>query len=417
MAVGFADRVREQVSGFAGGTGALTLPVTAASGCQTFLAGWGASGTGPYCIVIGSQWEVGYGTINAGGTSLTRTTPKNGSSGAGVAVNFSAGTADCFGDAGAYLLQFLAHAILVAQGFSSLIMPPQGRLTLQTAVPVMVTTQSAKTTLYYTPYVGRMVPLYDGVRFAPIDIGAELSVLTTDTTKSPAAIGASKVNDWFVWYDAGTYRLSHGPDWTNDTTRSAGTALVMTNGILLNNASITNGPAASRGTYVGTTRSNASSQLDWILGAAAAGGTAASLYVWNAYNRVLVETMVNDSTDSWTYGTNTWRPADNSTTMRISFVMGLQEDNCSFAYIGLATTGASTGAICGVAFDSTTTPSGIFTEATGAATNSFNSRATGTFLGAHYAQAMENSVGGTITFYGDNGATNLQSGYTGTLRM
>ena len=31
-------------------------------------------------------------------------------------------------------------------------------------------------------------------------------------------------------------RSTHGPAWTNDTTRSAGTALVMINGIWLNNA-------------------------------------------------------------------------------------------------------------------------------------------------------------------------------------
>jgi hypothetical protein len=28
---------------------------------------------------------------------------------------------------------------------------------------------------------------------------SEVSVATADTTKNPAAIGASKVNDWFIW--------------------------------------------------------------------------------------------------------------------------------------------------------------------------------------------------------------------------
>lgn len=149
----------------------------------------------------------------------------------------------------------------------AIISPPQGRLTLQSLTPVMTITQAAKTTIYYTPQVGNLIPLYDGTNFVMTSIGTEISALTTDATKSPAAIGASKVNDWFVWNDAGTIRLGHGPDWTNDTTRSAGTALVMVNGIRLNSAAITNGPAAQRGTYVGTTRSNASSQFDWIVGA------------------------------------------------------------------------------------------------------------------------------------------------------
>src|SRR4051794_23577266 len=99
MAFATADRVREQVSGFAGGTGALTLPVSAVSGFQTFLSGWGASGTGWYCIVIGSEGEVGLGTLNAGGPTWTQTDAgvSWGSRGAGARVNFSAETADVFG--------------------------------------------------------------------------------------------------------------------------------------------------------------------------------------------------------------------------------------------------------------------------------------------------------------------------------
>ncbi len=119
--------------------------------------------------------------------------------------------------------------------------PPQGRLTLASGVPVMTTTQSAKTTLYYTPYKGNRIPVYNGTEMVPTAF-PELSVATTDTAKSPAAIGVGKVNDWFVWSDDGTLRLSHGPDWTDDTTRSAGTALTMVDGVLLNNASITNTP-------------------------------------------------------------------------------------------------------------------------------------------------------------------------------
>jgi len=196
---------------------------------------------------------------------------------------------------------------------------PQGRLTLQSATPVMTTTQSAKTTIYYTPYVGDQVPLYDGSSMVMTTF-AELSVATTDTTKSPAAIGASKVNDWFVWSDAGTVRISHGPDWTSDTARSAGTALVMVNGVLLNNASITNGPAAQRGTYVGTTRSNASSQLDWILPSTAVGGGKGTLAVWNAYNRVLSGGVCIDTTASWITASTTISAKNASANNAIAFV-------------------------------------------------------------------------------------------------
>ena len=184
--------------------------------------------------------------------------------------------------------------------------PPQGRLTLQTLTPVMTTTQSAKTTTFYTPYCGNQVPIYNGTTMT-MTAFAELSNLTTATSvdnAGPAAVAANSNYDLFVWNNAGTMRLTRGPAWTNLTTRSAGTALVMVNGILLNNAAITNGPAASRGTYVGTVTSNASSQLNWIYGALAANGTAGLFGVWNAYNRVLVASFTGDNTDSWSYSSD-----------------------------------------------------------------------------------------------------------------
>ena len=226
---------------------------------------------------------------------------------------------------------------------------------MQTVTPVMTTTQSAKTTIYYTPYAGNMVTLYDGANMVP-NVFSEISVATTDTTKNPAAIGVSKVNDWFVWNDGGTLRLSHGPDWTNDTTRSAGTTLLMVNGILLNNASITNGPAATLGTYVGTTRSNASSQLDYIFGAAASGGTAAFFGVWNAYNRVTIGTAVTDSGAGYTYTSGTVRQARASAGNQISFVLGANEDSVFAAYSQrIDVLANATGGGFGLGFDSTTT--------------------------------------------------------------
>jgi hypothetical protein len=279
---------------------------------------------------------------------------------------------------------------------------PQGRLTLQSGVPVMGTTQSAKTTIYYSAYLGDQVPIYDGTNMAPTTItGGQISTLTTDTTKNPAAIGASKVNDWFVWNDSGTIRLSHGPDWTNDTTRSAGTALVIVNGIRLNNASITNGPAASRGTYVGTTRSNASSQLDWIVGTAASGGGAAFLNVWNMYNRVNVAAQVQDTTASWTYS-GVFRSANGSNSNRVSYVMGLAEDYSSAEYsVTQEGTSAVFGA-AGVGYDATNNASGAFSDAySGAA--SLRSSVGGKYavldVGYHFMQAIEYGGGSTI-FYG-----------------
>jgi hypothetical protein len=275
----------------------------------------------------------------------------------------------------------------------------------------MASTQTGKTTLCYTPYGGNQIPLYDGTNMVSSTF-SELSIATSDTTHDPAAIGAGKVNDWFVWNDSGTLRLTHGPDWTSDTARSAGTALTMVNGVLLNNVGITNGPAASRGTYVGTTRSNGSSQLDFIIGGSSSGGTAGFVGIWNAYNRKPAEIFVQDSTTNWSYTSSTWRAANNSAGNRISFVCGLLEDGIRASYAGLALSTASAVQVgIGIALDASgavaSNASAFTTFFLSSANNQISGVATYSGyagLGFHYLQAIE-SGGTSAAFNGVNGVT------------
>lgn len=297
---------------------------------------------------------------------------------------------------------------------------PQGRLSLLTGSPVMASSQSAKTTIYYTPYMGTTIPIYNGTSMVPTTF-SELSIATTDTANSPAAIGASKVNDWFVWNDAGTLRLVHGPDWTSDTARSAGTQIVRVNGIYLNNADITNGPIAKRGTYVGTTRSNASSQLNWTFGSAASGGGAANLAVWNMFNRVDVATLVADTAATWTYTSATVRTSDNSVNNRISFVSGLAEEGINISFTQRLLIATASGATASIGFGLNGTSAYDFSSlaVSPSATTTYNAAVTCTGVyapqtGYHFIQAMEASDGtNNSTFVG--GSANYQ--FIGRLRM
>jgi len=90
MALVVKDRVRENST--TTGTGTLTLS-GAVSGFQTFSSAIGNTNTTYYAIVMGTEWEVGLGTVGAG--TLSRDTILE-SSNAGSAVNFSAGTKDVF---------------------------------------------------------------------------------------------------------------------------------------------------------------------------------------------------------------------------------------------------------------------------------------------------------------------------------
>jgi hypothetical protein len=230
---------------------------------------------------------------------------------------------------------------------------PQGRLTLTSVTPVMTSTVSGANTVYYTPYKGQAVPLFNGTTTIMTDTGGELSQLTTDSTKSPTAVAASSCYDMFVWNDSGTIRCTRGAAWSNQTAR--GYTLSRQKGILTNPATITNGPAANRGTYVGTIASNGSSLIDWIYGGSASGGTAAFFGVWNAFNRVDIFTEVIDSGTGYTYTTATTRSANNSVGNRISFVSGFPEDGMEAHYHQRIATLAAAGAQfdIGLGFDST----------------------------------------------------------------
>ena len=233
---------------------------------------------------------------------------------------------------------------------------PQGRLTLTTATPVLTSTVSGATTVYYTPYKGNMVPLYDGANWT-LNAISELSQATTDNTKSPAACTTNSNYDVFVWNDSGTFRATRGPAWSSGTARGTGagtTELQLLNGIYTNKNAITNGPAANKGTYVGTIRTNGSSTIDFIYGAAASGGTAASLGVWNMYNRVDIATTVTDSA-SITYTSNTLQQWRNATNMQVSVIVGQPEDALQWSILTEVTLIASIGAsaIIGVGYNTT----------------------------------------------------------------
>lgn len=249
------------------------------------------------------------------------------------------------------LAQWTSSTVVQGISFTT---TPQHRITLASATPVMTSSQAAKTTVYVTPYSGNLIPIYDGTNFIPTAF-AETSQATTDTTKSPAAVAASSVYDIFCWVDSGTNRCTRGPAWTNTTTRSAGTALVTVNGIPLNSVSITNGPAASRGTYMGTVCSDSSSQINYVFGGSASGGVAAQLGVWNAYNRVSTGTTVTDNGASYTYSIATIRQARASAGNQISFCMGLSEETVSAKQTTVMHTVVNTASIpsIGIGLDST----------------------------------------------------------------
>ncbi len=209
---------------------------------------------------------------------------------------------------------------------------PQSRITLVSGLAVPTTDQVGIATVWVTPAGGNIIPTFNGSSF-DMTAFAEVSQTAADTTKSPAAVANNSVYDIFCWVDSGTNRCTRGPAWTNDTTRSAGTALVLQNGIWLNSVSITNGPAASRGTYVGSVRSNGTATFDLKFGSVASGGGQAWFGVWNMYNRAFAAPRVVDNNAAWTMTISATTPgaldaagAGSGLGNRISILHGIDED-------------------------------------------------------------------------------------------
>jgi hypothetical protein len=261
------------------------------------------------------------------------------------------------------------------------------------------------------------VPIYDGTQFILRDTGGTLSQATTDTTKSPAAVAASKNYDMFVWNDSGTIRCTRGPTWDSgtagsDTVRGTGagsTELERINGIWVNKIAITNGPAAQRGTYVGTIRSDASSQINYRLYASGTTADAAAhIGVWNMYNRVRVELLSRITTASWTYNSATWRARNGTTTAWVNIVSGMAEDAIFAMRAGVALTAATASnnrAYLGIGLDSTSTVGvGVGPTQAGNAITTPHSCMTqyDPQLGYHYIAPLERAEStNTVTLYND----------------
>jgi len=269
------------------------------------------------------------------------------------------------------------------------------------------------TTVYFTPYKGNVISLYDGAKWTPT-VFTELSQATTDTTKSPAAVANNSNYDVFVWNDAGTLRATRGPAWSSDTARGAGagtTELEVLAGRYVNKIAITNGPAAQRGLYVGTIRSNGSAQIN---------DSEALRCVWNNFNRVKRAMKKIDTTDSWTYNTAAYRYSNNNAANRLDLVRGLDEDSVHVtASSQMANSVGSVPCLNAVGLDSSTAVATgcirVQTDSENSAgfSSSMRSSWNGTpGLGFHFLAWIENGngAGGTSTWIGDNGTVTRQSG-------
>lgn len=274
------------------------------------------------------------------------------------------------------------------------------RLTLTTAVPVTTSDVTAATTLYCTPYKGNRIALHIFPGQWAIRSSAEFSIAVPATT--------SQMYDVFVYDNSGVPTLELTA-WTNDTTRA--TALTTQNGVLVKSGDTTR-------RYMGSFRTTGvSGQTEDSL---------AKRYVWNYHNRVHRSLLRQESTDTWSYTTNTIRQANGSSSNQVEVVIGYSEEPVEVSVYGIAASdqaGNSVDMFVGVGLDSTSANSAQIVCPQNNSAASIRHAVSAHYkgfpgIGRHYFAWLEASTAsGTTTWYGDRGggtgASTTQTGMIG----
>lgn len=213
-----------------------------------------------------------------------------------------------------------------------------GRLTLTSGTAVTTSDVTAATTVYFTPYMGNQIALFDGTSKWNLRTFAEISIAVPATT--------SQMYDLFVFDNNGTVTLE-ALAWTNDTTRA--TALTLQNGVLVKTGATTR-------RFVGSFRTTGvSGQTE---------DSATKRYLSNYYNRVRRPLYKQYADATWNYTTATWRQANANTANQVDIVVGFAEVEL-FLQLQVLANNSAGGANVGIAFGESSTSSPISTAVGG----------------------------------------------------
>jgi hypothetical protein len=287
----------------------------------------------------------------------------------------------------------------------------EGRLTLTSTVPVTTADVTGASTIYFTPYHGDRISVYDGTRWKAYKF-TELSLalgtlinaqnydvfiydnsgtLTLEATEwasatvtmtiaAPGVVtwtghGMSSGNSitftttgalptgvttdtqyWITVVDANTFRLS-----TSLINQGAGT-LITTSGS--QSGTHTGHQPQARQTALTTqngvqVKSGATTRR--YLGTFMTTSTTttedsvAKRFVWNNHNRIERVMSAVDTTNTWTYSTAAYRQSNNSSANQVAFILGLSENAVNASVSSAAASSTSTYRVVrtGVGLDST----------------------------------------------------------------
>ncbi len=196
-----------------------------------------------------------------------------------------------------------------------------GRLTLTSGVPNSSSDVTGATSIYFTPYQGSHISLYTSSVWKDYTFSEITIALGTLTSGS--------IYDIFAYDSGGVVTMKIGPAWSSATARGTGagtTELTTQDGIYVNANSITSGPGAKAGKYIGSFKTTATTTTE---------SSQLNRYVWNNYNRLNSSLRIADATNHSVINNNyTWQYWNSNSADKVQFIAGLSEDAVSTAVAG-----------------------------------------------------------------------------------
>ena len=188
----------------------------------------------------------------------------------------------------------------------------QGRLSLSSTLPLAIADISSGSTIYFHPFGGNLVSLYNGSKWVVYVMSAAVSLALGTMT-------ASLPYDIYLYVSSGTLTLEKVA-WTSGgagTSARTSTVPSLLDGVYIKSTDNTR-------LYVGTIYSSSTTTT---------ADTTLKRFVWSYYGRRWRYMAFFDST-SHSYTTSTWRQWNNTAANKFEFVVGQKEDPVSLALSG-----------------------------------------------------------------------------------
>ncbi len=284
------------------------------------------------------------------------------------------------------------------------------RLTLDSTNAVSTANQTAKGTIYLSPWTrGNLISTYDSSIWTPHSTG-QLSVAL-------ANVVSGKVYDVFLFNNAGTLTLVFGPAWTNTTTRASSPGgIQQQDGVWVNTSTFTDvitgsiSVTALNGRLLGSVYAMATNQLE---------DSATNRNVANVENRVKRYMFSREGSTSWAYNSATLREINGGSTLgtsRFSYLDPLGDVLLRADAHAIIVAGAvSIGFSAGIGIDSSTVDSSLTRGGPATANNNATPEAIYEGypgLGYHTIRQLEADTG-AATIYSQGQSTEYYTGMTG----